>query len=184
MVTDNVSVLPASNSHLRASIAVDVVTFEFENVPVDAIDVVERYVPVRPVGRVLHITQNRLREKTFLSSAGLPVTPFQAVRSSLDLQQALQEAKSAAVLKTADWGYDGKGQQKVEKESDAETVWSSIDSGEAILEEFVDFESELSVVAARTADGQMACYEPIRNMNVNRILDLSVSPSGCEPLTA
>lgn len=165
----------------RFASAVDVVTFEFENVPVETIERVERHVPVRPNGRALHTTQHRLREKTFLQTAGLPVTPFHAIRSIVDLEAAIQQSGRPAVLKTAAWGYDGIGQQLVDPASDLAAAWSSMNVNEAILEEFVEFERELSVVAARGIDGQFAHYEPITNMHKNHILDISVSPTGVSP---
>lgn len=168
----------------RFASAVNVVTFEFENVPVETIEVVERQVPVRPGGKVLHTTQHRLREKSFLREAGLPVAPFYAVRSLSDLQSAAQQLGSEGVLKTASWGYDGKGQEKINPQSDLASIWSSLAVDEAILEEFVDFECELSVVAARGIDGNFACYEPIRNHHVNHILDTSISPANVPPTVA
>jgi 5-(carboxyamino)imidazole ribonucleotide synthase len=165
----------------RFARSVEVVTFEFENVPVEAIERVEQFVPVCPNGRALHTTQHRLREKSFFRNAGLPVTPFQAVRSSNDLKQTLKNTGRKAVLKTAAWGYDGIGQQLVEPDIDHSGVWSSMNVDEAILEEFVDFERELSVVAARGFDGQFAHYEPITNVHKNHILDVSVSPADIPP---
>src|SRR5262245_45285467 len=102
---------------------VSVVTFEFENVPAATTAACERFAPVRPGGNVLHTTQNRLREKTFLKSAGIPVTPFWPVRSLGDLTTALAEAGTPAVLKTADWGYDGKGQAKVHSRGQVDALW-------------------------------------------------------------
>ncbi len=168
----------------RFAAAVDVVTFEFENVPVETIQVVERHVPVHPSGRILHTTQHRLREKTFLSQSGLPVTPFHAVHSLDDLQAALRHVGGRAVLKSAAWGYDGKGQRLLDRESDAAEIWSSLQVEEAILEAFVDFECELSVVVARSADGQTAVYGPIRNDHEHHILDMSVSPIDVAPSVA
>jgi 5-(carboxyamino)imidazole ribonucleotide synthase len=157
--------------------AVDVITFEFENVPVAAAEMAARYAPVRPAGQVLHTTQNRLREKTFLHSAGLPVTPFAPVRSAAELDQALASIGVPAVLKTASWGYDGKGQVRVESYPQARQAWQSLEGAEAILERWIDFESEVSVVAVRGLDGKLACYEPITNTHRQHILDVSLAPS-------
>ena len=157
--------------------AVDVITFEFENVPVAAAEMAARYAPVRPAGQVLHTTQNRLREKTFLHSAGLPVTPFAPVRSAAELDQALASIGLPAVLKTASWGYDGKGQVRVESHSQARQAWQSLDGAEAILERWIDFESEVSVVAVRGLDGKLACYDPITNIHRQHILDVSLAPA-------
>ena len=154
---------------------VDVVTFEFENVPVEAIDVVNRYAQVHPGGHVLHTTQQRSREKAFLRSAGIPVTPFRVV-SSLDDLKATCDSELPGVLKSAAWGYDGKGQVKVESACQLESAWSELNCDEAVLERFVDFDCELSVVAARGHDRAVAIYGPIANTHRNHILDLSVTP--------
>lgn len=155
---------------------VDVVTFEFENVHAETIDVVERFAPVHPAGRVLHTTQQRIREKTFLRSAGIPVTPFREIYTNDDLQAVPADALPG-VLKTAAWGYDGKGQVKVDSLADLESGWAEIGCSEAVLERFVDFESELSVVAARGHDGSVAIYGPMLNTHRNHILDVSVTPT-------
>lgn len=156
---------------------VDVVTFEFENVPIETIEIVEKHAPVFPGGQVLHTTQHRLREKTFLSGAGVPVTPFQAIHSLADLEAA-NEALFPGVLKTAAWGYDGKGQAKVASRAEALQVWQEVEGQSLILEKFVDFTAELSVVAVRGQDGATAFYGPIANTHRNHILDLSVVPAG------
>jgi 5-(carboxyamino)imidazole ribonucleotide synthase len=106
----------------RFAQGVSAITFEFENVPAQATAACERFVPVRPGGNVLHTTQNRLREKSFLRGAGIPVTPFWPVRSLAELSAALGEAGFPAVLKTADWGYDGKGQVKIASSAEADTA--------------------------------------------------------------
>ncbi len=155
---------------------VDVVTFEFENVPVETINAVERFAPVHPAGRVLHTAQQRLREKQFLHLAGIPVTPFRTVQTVDDLQ-AVGDDELPAVLKTAAWGYDGKGQAKVESREELEAAWRELNCAEAVLEKFVDFEAELSVVAARGQDGAVALYGPIMNTHRNHILDVSVTPT-------
>jgi 5-(carboxyamino)imidazole ribonucleotide synthase len=155
---------------------VDVVTFEFENVPVDTIEVVERFAPVHPTGHVLHTTQQRIREKSFLQAAGIPVTPFRAVHS-LDELQTVGNDELPAVLKTAAWGYDGKGQVKIDSRHEFDSAWAELNCDEAVLERFVNFDAELSIVAARGQDGTIAIYGPITNTHCNHILDLSVTPS-------
>lgn len=168
----------------RFAHAVDVVTFEFENVPVETIHCIDRIVPVRPAGQILHTTQHRLREKTFLRDAGLPVTPFRAIHSARELSDAISELTEPAILKTASWGYDGKGQHRIERTSDGTAIWSAAATEEMILEQFVDFAGELSVVAARSDDGEFVSYEPITNVHRNHILDLSVSPAHVPPPVA
>jgi 5-(carboxyamino)imidazole ribonucleotide synthase len=161
--------------------SVAAVTFEFENVPVATAEVAARYAPVRPAGRVLHTTQNRLREKTFLRDAGLPVTPFATVRSVADLDIAIPAVGLPAVMKTASWGYDGKGQARVESREQAEQAWQSLGGRDAILERWIDFTSELSVIAVRGVDGELACYDPISNIHRHHILDVSLAPAGVPP---
>jgi len=156
---------------------VDVVTFEFENIPTATVERAAEYVPVRPGGAVLYTTQHRLREKTFLSNAGFPVVPFRSVRSLADLNAALRELGSPAVLKTSGWGYDGKGQAKINSPDEAAQAWTAVDTGEAVLEAFVDFACEASVVAARSIDGELADYGVIGNTHRNHILDVSVAPA-------
>jgi 5-(carboxyamino)imidazole ribonucleotide synthase len=156
---------------------VKVVTFEFENVPAETTEIAERYAPVRPRGSVLHTTQNRLREKTALQNAGLPVTPFAPVRSAQELKAALEHLGSPAVLKTAAWGYDGKGQIVIQDIHHAESAWAKLHTDEAILEAFIDFESELSVVGARGGEGRFLHYGPMENRHANHILDVSICPA-------
>jgi 5-(carboxyamino)imidazole ribonucleotide synthase len=160
---------------------VDVISFEFENVPVTTAEVAARYAPVRPAGQVLHTTQHRLREKTFLRNAGLPVTPFAPVRSAADLDRAIAAVGLPAVLKTAFWGYDGKGQVRVESHQQAVEAWQTLGGGEAILERWIDFDSELSVVAVRGPTGELACFDPIANIHRHHILDVSLAPAQVEP---
>nr|MBA2620083.1 ATP-grasp domain-containing protein [Acidobacteriota bacterium] len=128
---------------------VDVITFEFENVPFATVEEAEKFAPVRPRGEVLHITQNRLREKTFLAQNGFPVTPFRHVKTLNELQKSIKEIGAPAVLKTAGFGYDGKGQTKIKTTGDIETAFANLNGNEGVLEAFVEFEKEVSVVAAR-----------------------------------
>ncbi|RCS54500.1 5-(carboxyamino)imidazole ribonucleotide synthase [Bremerella cremea] len=159
----------------RFADSVDAVTFEFENVPLETVNVVNEKVPVRPAGRVLHTTQHRLREKTFLRDHGFPVPKFHAIGKLADLDTA-PDALLPGVLKTAAWGYDGKGQAKVTDRDSLRRAWTEELKQEAILEELVGFEKEFSVVAARSIDGTVRCYAPIENLHTNHILDVSISP--------
>ena len=168
---------------------VSVVTFEFENVPSATAAAAAEFAPVRPAGSVLHVTQNRLREKTFLSGKGFPVTPFRAVRSPDDLDRALAELGLPGVLKTAGFGYDGKGQTKISDRSQLATVRSTVgspssstnSSADFIYEKFIDFDREVSVVAARGLDGAFAHWGVVDNTHRNHILDLSIAPANVPP---
>ncbi|MCH9649206.1 MAG: 5-(carboxyamino)imidazole ribonucleotide synthase [Deltaproteobacteria bacterium] len=160
---------------------VDVVTFEFENVSAAAAAAAAEHGPVRPAGKVLHTTQNRLREKDFLSSAGFPLPPYAAVRSLEDLREALGRIGCPAVLKTAGFGYDGKGQVRIHHPGDASSAWEALTGQEAVLEAFVDFEREVSVVAARGLHGDYEAFEVVDNQHRNHILDVSVAPSSLSP---
>jgi 5-(carboxyamino)imidazole ribonucleotide synthase len=157
--------------------AVSVVTFEFENVPAATASAAAEYAPVRPSGHILHTTQHRVREKTFLAQTGLPVTPFRHIRSLQELSQAATELGLPAILKTADFGYDGKGQFQVLSASDFEAAWQGVGEREAVLEAFVDFEREISVIAARSAHGNFVHYGAVENRHRHRILDLSIAPA-------
>lgn len=160
---------------------VQVVTFEFENVPASTAAAAGEFAPARPGGHVLHTTQHRLREKTFLSRHGFPVTPFRALRSAADLRAAVAELKLPGVLKTAAFGYDGKGQAKLATAADVDAAAERIGSTEYVYEAFVDFEREVSVVAARGLDGSFAHWGVIENTHANHILDLSVAPADVPP---
>ncbi len=153
---------------------VSAVTFEFENVPAATAEAVEAIVPVRPSGEILHITQHRLREKTFLQKHGFPVTPFQAISGPEQIQ-------STGILKTAGFGYDGKGQYRITSLDQAHAAWESLNTTDAVLEQLVDFECEFSIVAARGEDGTFVHYAPSRNEHVNGILDVSVAPFNAPP---
>ena len=157
--------------------SVDVVTFEFENVPFVCVETSAQIVSVHPRGEVLHIAQNRLREKTFLQSNGFPVTDFRHVKNLKDLQNAVREINVPAILKTAGFGYDGKGQAKIKSPQDCEIAFEEIKNKEAVLEAFVDFEREVSVVAARDAQGNFVHYGVIENAHANHILDISFAPA-------
>lgn len=160
---------------------VDVVTFEFENIPFAAAEAAEQFAPVRPSGQVLFTTQHRLREKTFISERGFPVVPFRTVRSRDELAQATAELGLPAVLKTAGWGYDGKGQFKLQQPGDVDAAWKSVATSEAVLEAFIDFAAEASVVVGRSLDGDLADWGVIRNVHVRHILDVSSSPAELPP---
>ena len=156
---------------------VDVLTFEFENVPSATVDAAVALAPVHPRGDILHTTQNRLREKAFLSSNGIPVTPFRPIKLIDDLYRATTDLGFPCVLKTAGFGYDGKGQSKLEASHDIEPAFAALKGKEAVLEGFVDFDKEVSVVCARGQDGSFVDYGVIENEHRIHILDVSFAPA-------
>jgi 5-(carboxyamino)imidazole ribonucleotide synthase len=160
----------------RFARSVDVVTFEFENVPSATVETAAQFVEVHPRGEILHITQNRLREKTWLDQHGISVTPFRHIVTIEDLEKAVSELGTPCILKTAGFGYDGKGQVKITSPEDAAGAFESIAQRESVLEAFVDFEKEVSVVCARDAPGNFVHYGVIENSHSNHILDISFAP--------
>jgi 5-(carboxyamino)imidazole ribonucleotide synthase len=159
--------------------SVSVVTLEFENVSVAAVDVIERTTPVRPGAAVLHAAQHRSREKTMLQSLGLRTAPFRIVRELNELVAAIgaEPFHGQGILKTAASGYDGKGQVRLNAASEAEAAWQTIGRQEAVLEGIVDFECELSVIGVRGVTGEFTSFGPILNEHANHILDLSIAPA-------
>jgi len=164
--------------------AVDVVTFEFENVSAAAAEAAESCALVRPNSRALHVAQNRIREKTFVADLGLPVTPFAPVRTEAELAAAINKVGTPAVLKTTAFGYDGKGQVKVAARDGAAAAWTSLGRTEAILEAFIDLDREISVIGARGAGGEWSHFGPIENAHDRHILDVSVMPGGVPAATS
>jgi 5-(carboxyamino)imidazole ribonucleotide synthase len=156
---------------------VDIITFEFENVPFATVAAAAEFTPVRPRGEVLHIAQNRLREKTFLATNNFPIAHFRHVATLEELNAAVGEIGCPAVLKTAGFGYDGKGQAKIKSVADCAAAFAAIGEKEAVLEAFVDFEKEVSVVAVRDAAGNFASWGVIENAHENHILDISFAPA-------
>ena len=159
--------------------SVDVVTFEFENVPSKTVETAAQFVSVHPRGEILHTTQNRLREKTFLSQNGFPVAPFRHIKTLDDLYHAVAEIGVPCVLKTAGFGYDGKGQTKIKAVGEVEAAFENLHQTEAVLEGFIEFEKEVSVVAVRDSKGNFAHYGVIENEHENHILDISFAPAIC-----
>lgn len=156
----------------------DVVTLEFENVSVSAVHAIEKFAPVRPGANVLHTAQHRSREKTWLHSQGIPTAPFSIVRSEADLVSALAKPgiDGQGILKTASWGYDGKGQIRVRSTDDLGVAWKSLNTDEAVLEGIVDFDRELSVIGVRSPHGDFRVYGPMHNIHKHHILDISICP--------
>lgn len=164
--------------------AVDVITFEFENIPADTLAAVEAIRPTHPAPRVLDICRHRRKEKTFLHEAGLTVAPFRVVHHAEELAQAVEQLGCPCVVKTAEFGYDGKGQVKIESPDQVDEAWQSLGTREAVLEAFVPFEKEVSVVAARGVDGQVVTYAVCENDHANHILDVTTVPANVSNATA
>jgi 5-(carboxyamino)imidazole ribonucleotide synthase len=163
---------------------VDVVTFEFENVPIVAVDAIEAITPVRPCGMALQTAQQRAREKQFLADRGFPTALFARAATLDELWDAVARIGTPAVIKTAAFGYDGKGQHKVTTPADVEHIWTAIGHQEAVVEKFVNLQTEVSVVAARGLDGEMTHYQPFENRHRDHILDVTTTPAAITPSLA
>ena len=157
--------------------SVDVITYEFENIPTAALDALEALKPIRPNRRALAISQDRLEEKAFLTSLGLICAPYDAVNSLPDLQAAIAKIGTPAILKTTRLGYDGKGQARLMAPADAPAAWGTMQGAPSVLEGFIDFTHEVSVIAARALDGSVACYDPGENVHRNGILHTTTVPA-------
>ncbi|GAB4407553.1 MAG: 5-(carboxyamino)imidazole ribonucleotide synthase [Bryobacter sp.] len=153
----------------------DVVTFEFENIGVEAAAAVEKLTPTRPAPGVLHTTQHRLREKTFLRQEGFPCAEFREVNSVPELEAALDALGLPCVLKTAGFGYDGKGQAKITAREEAASAYAEVGGGQCVLEAWIAFEREVSMVAARGVDGSFVHYGLFENQHTNHILDVTMT---------
>lgn len=160
---------------------VDVVTIEFENIPAATLETVAEIVPVHPSAHVLHTTQQRIREKTFLTRKGFPLTPFREVSNETELSRAVAELGCPSVLKTAGWGYDGKGQRMVNAPDDAARLYAELGAGDAVLEAYIDFEREVSIVAARARDGRTVNFGVVENHHRHHILDYTLAPADLAP---
>ena len=167
---------------LRAFAAsVDVVTYEFENIPTSALDLLESLRPIRPNRRALAISQDRVTEKTFLNGLGLVTAPWAAVESPAGLGTALAAIGCPAILKTTRLGYDGKGQARIMAPDDAPAALAAMNGAPAVLEGFVAFTSEISVIAARGLDGQVAAFDPGENIHRDGILRTTTVPARLSP---
>ncbi len=161
--------------------AVEVVTYEFENIPTAALDLLEETVPVRPGREALRVSQDRLTEKEFLRGLGLATAPFAPVASEGEMQQAIARIGAPAILKTRRFGYDGKGQVRIDSAADAGSAWAQLDPAPAILEGFVAFSHEISVIGARGMDGRVACFDPGENVHKGGILHTTTVPARLSP---
>lgn len=165
----------------RFAAAIDVATLEFENIPLASVEHLEARVAVRPGAKVLAVAQDRIREKDFITAAGIATAPYRAVANGGDLAGAVAELGTPAILKTARLGYDGKGQVRIGRGTDLDEAWAKsgagASTGGAVLEGFVEFEREISVIAARGVDGATASYVPVENRHANHILDRTIVPA-------
>lgn len=157
--------------------SVDVITYEFENVPTAALNILESIRPVRPSRKALTVSQDRVDEKEFLKTLGLSVAPFAPINSLNDLTQAINEIGTPSILKTRRFGYDGKGQQRIQTTTGMSEAFDALNGSDAILEGFVDFQREVSVIAARGLDGAVICYDLGENVHKNGILDTTTVPA-------
>lgn len=157
--------------------SVDVVTYEFENIPASALDAIEALRPIHPNRRALSISQDRILEKDFLTGLGLRTAPYAAVQTRGDLAAALDRIGAPAILKTTRLGYDGKGQARILAAADADAALAAMQGAPAVLEGFIDFSREVSVIAARSLTGEVAAYDPGENVHREGILRTTTVPA-------
>ena len=161
--------------------AVDVITYEFENVPTAALDLLESLKPIHPNRRALAISQDRLSEKAFLNGIGLATAPYAAVATAKDFAAALARIGCPSILKTTRLGYDGKGQALIKSAADSAAALAAMQGAPAVLEGFIPFTHEVSVIAARAIDGSVACYDPGENVHRDGILHTTTVPARLTP---
>ncbi len=161
--------------------SVDVITYEFENIPTQALDLLEAHRPIHPGREALRVSQDRLTEKTFLQGLGLQTAPFADISDLDSLRAAIDDIGTPAILKTRRFGYDGKGQARLRAPEDAGAALADMAGAPSILEGFVDFSHEVSVIAARGLDGQVACFDPGENVHRDGILHTTTIPARLSP---
>ncbi|MCE8553654.1 5-(carboxyamino)imidazole ribonucleotide synthase [Ruegeria pomeroyi] len=178
-VADRVTTAGYDDAAALAAFAasVDVITYEFENIPTEALDILEAHRPIRPGREALRVSQDRLTEKSFLRDLGLMTAPFADVTDLASLEAAIGEIGTPAILKTRRFGYDGKGQARLKSPGDAAPALADMEGAPAILEGFVQFTHEVSVIAARGLDGQVACFDPGENVHRDGILHTTTVPA-------
>jgi 5-(carboxyamino)imidazole ribonucleotide synthase len=160
---------------------VDVITYEFENIPTAALDLLEALRPIRPNRRALAIAQDRILEKDFLTGLGLTCAPYRAVHTAAEMAAAVAEIGTPSILKTTRLGYDGKGQARLTSLEDTEAAFASMNGAPSVLEGFIDFSHEVSVIAARGLDQSVACYDPGENVHRSGILHTTTLPARLTP---
>ena len=161
----------------RFAQSVDVITYEFENIPTSALDILEQIRPIHPGRRALAKSQDRLSEKEFLTGLGLKVAPYANVTTDAEAEAAAQSIGTPSILKTRRMGYDGKGQIRLKDASDMAEAWQAMQGAPSVLEGFINFTHEVSVIAARASDGQVACYDPGENAHREGILHSTTVPA-------
>lgn len=175
----------ADPASLRAfAAAVDVISFEFENVSAEGLELLAAMKPVRPSPAVLRVSQDRVVEKRFLNAAGVPTAPWAAVASLEELHEAAARIGLPAVLKTTRYGYDGKGQARLTAPDDLAAAFALLEPKPLILEGFVDFAAEVSVIVARGADSTLTAFDTVENRHRDHILDLTFAPARVAPEVA
>lgn len=157
--------------------ACDVITFEFENIPTDALDIIEAITPIHPNRAALATSQDRFSEKNFLTRIGLQTAPYAAVETGEDLEQAIDQIGIPAILKTRRMGYDGKGQSRLMSPDDAVQAMTDMAGAPAVLEGFINFSVEVSVIGTRSANGAISCFDPGENVHRNGILHTTTVPA-------
>jgi len=157
--------------------SVDVITFEFENIPTDALDRLEELAPIRPGREALRISQDRLTEKDFLTDLGLTTAPYANVIDADTMAEAVANIGTPSILKTRRFGYDGKGQSRLNSAAESLAALADMAGGPAVLEGFVEFTHEVSVIGARSTDGQIACFDPGENVHSDGILRTTRVPA-------
>jgi len=156
---------------------VDIISYESENIPLTTAEYLSDKKPIAPSIEVLKICQNRLREKTFINNIGIKTADFIDIKSLADLQNGVAQFGGKAILKTAEQGYDGKGQVKINAPNECEAAYNKLADNKLILESIVVFEKEISVIVARNKSGDTACYEPVENIHENHILRQTIAPA-------
>jgi 5-(carboxyamino)imidazole ribonucleotide synthase len=178
-VTDSVTTASFNDANAlrRFAADVDVITYEFENIPTSTLDILETICPIRPGRRALSILQDRLTEKEFLNELGLKTAPYANVTCRSEALQAANDIGTPSILKTRRMGYDGKGQIRLETKADMLRAWDTMQGAASVLEGFINFSHEISVIAARGVDGQVACYDPSENVHREGILHSATVPA-------
>lgn len=182
-VAHRVTTAPYEDAKALAAFAasVDVVTYEFENIPASALDMIEAMRPIHPNRRALTVSQDRILEKDFLSGLGLRTAPYAFVETRADLVTALDRIGAPSILKTTRLGYDGKGQARIMSPGDADAALAAMNGAPSVLEGFIDFSREVSVIAARGLSGEVAAYDPGENVHRDGILRTTTVPARLTP---